>query len=73
MSVVLQLLASKHPQMLEPDFVIRRDERLERPLRLCAKGRLLVIRQSQEGAERCDDIPPALGPDPVPHSSGSRP
>jgi len=34
--------------------MIGRHERLERPLRLRVKGRLLVARQSQEGAERCE-------------------
>ena len=37
--------------------MIGRHERLERPLRLRVKGRLLVARQSQEGAERCDIFP----------------
>jgi len=34
--------------------MIGRHERRERPLRLRVKGRLLVVRQFQEGAERCD-------------------
>ena len=33
--------------------MIGRQERLERSLRLRVKGRLLVVRQSHEGAERC--------------------
>ena len=37
--------------------MIGRHERLERPLRLRVKGRLLVVRQSQEGAERCEIFP----------------
>ena len=39
--------------------MIGRHERLERPLRLCVKGRLLVVRQSQEGAERCEIFSPS--------------
>ncbi len=37
--------------------MIGRHERIERSLRLCVKGRLLVVRQSQEGAERCHIFP----------------
>ena len=37
--------------------MIGRHERLEFPLRLHMKGRLLVVRQSQEGAERCHIFP----------------
>ena len=41
--------------------MIGRHERLELPLRLCLKGRLLVARDSQEGAERCDILPLSAG------------
>ena len=37
--------------------MIGRHECLERPLCLRVKGRLLVVRQSQEGAERCHIFP----------------
>ena len=37
--------------------MIGRHERLERPLRLRVIGGLLVVRQSQEGAERCEIFP----------------
>ena len=47
------MLASQHPQLFAPVFNIGRQERLERPLCLCAKYRLPVIRQPQQGAERC--------------------
>ena len=45
------LLASQRPQLLEPGVMIGRHERHECPLRLCVKGRLLVVRQPQEGTE----------------------
>ena len=48
------LLASQHPQLLEPGVMIGRHERHECPLRLCVKGRLLVVRQPQKGTERCE-------------------
>ena len=53
-----RLLTRQHPQLLEPGFMVGRNERLEGPLRLLVKGRLPVIRQSQEGAERREIFPP---------------
>jgi len=57
MSVLFQLLANHRAQMLEPGLMIGCDERLEIPLRLGMKGCLLVVRQSQERAERGEIFP----------------
>ena len=54
-------VASECPELLKLGLVIRRDEPLEGPLSCCAKGRLLVARDSQEGGERCHIFPLASG------------
>lgn len=48
---------SQHPQLLEPGLLVGGHERLERSLRFRVKGCLSVLRQSHEGAERCDIFP----------------
>ena len=40
--------------MLDPSLVVGGDERLELSLRLCLKGGLLILRQSQQGPERSE-------------------